>query len=266
MKYLIADIVSDCCPEDVNLGFFNKASSERVKRMVFEKIRDDDKIRIFQARKAIRMIALAAALVALLTATAFALGLFQLHSREIADGETVSGEWIFRDSEGQIQDAQTMTYNDAGLVFSFESHEFPRQIMFRPNWVPSEATAAEDAGDGWYYRCGDFGNDDHDDIPYLIEVHYATPDYQLVLLGECTIQYTGRKGEMLITEVSADYNGTTNYLVMFNDSDGYMVVIGGSSDMDTLEHIAESLDIKLTDVVYQADPNSNIGIMNIGRG
>ena len=266
VKYLIAEMVSDCCPEDVNIGFIDKASTDRVKRMVFEKIRDDDKIRTFNIRKTVRIIALVAALVALLSATAFALGLFRLHRREVADGETVSGEWIYRDSDGRIKNVQKMTYNDAGLVFTFEGSESPHKIMFRPKWVPSEATEAIEVEDGWYSRYGDFGQDAFADIPYSIEIHYATPDYQMILLGECTIKHTGRNGDMVITEVTSDYYGVINYLVMFNDTEGYMIVIGGASSMDVLEHIAESIEIQSTDKVYQPDPYSNIGTMNIGRG
>jgi len=55
---------------------------------------------------------------------------------------------------------------------------------------------------------------------------------------------------------------TNNYLILFDETEGYMLVISGEAEMTVFEKIAENLEIRLTDktVAYTDFENHNVFI------
>ena len=60
--------------------------------------------------------------------------------------------------------------------------------------------------------------------------------------------------------------GDENYVLLFSPEYGYMLRVGGSLDLETLEKIAQDLEVLITDEEVSYDPDYNIGCINIGRG
>ena len=62
------------------------------------------------------------------------------------------------------------------------------------------------------------------------------------------------------------YWGDDNYVLMFNPEYGYMIRVAGGLSMETLEKIAQDLEVRILDEEVEYNPDYNIGIINIGRG
>ena len=58
-----------------------------------------------------------------------------------------------------------------------------------------------------------------------------------------------------------------NYILLFDESRGYLVIISGTSDMETLEHIAQGLEIRESDIPKRENNlAADIGAIDVGRG
>ena len=53
---------------------------------------------------------------------------------------------------------------------------------------------------------------------------------------------------------------------MFNPEYGYMIRVAGGLSMETLEKIAQDLEVRILDEEVEYNADYNIGIINIGRG
>ena len=94
------------------------------------------------------------------------------------------------------------------------------------------------------------------------------PDYQLVMMYPSEILEETTWGEYEVTKVlnHNPYWGDDNYVLLFSPEYGYLIRVGGSMDMETMEHIARELEVQITDEEIAYDPDFNIGIVNVGRG
>ena len=265
MKMVLADLASECFDENIELGEYNELTA-KIQRRVLAQIKDDQRRKHFAMRQALSIAIIAAVLVSLLTVTAYALGLFKLNKNHIPEEVTVHGEWIERDSEGNITDIQDMRYPDTNLTFTYDCEATPHYVHFKPGWLPMEGFGWGE--DGWYSYYGNEGDSAEGQIPYKIEVFYALPGYQLVMMYESEIVEETTWSEYEVTKL-VNHNptwGDDNYVLLFSPEHGYMIRVGGCLDMDTLVKIAENLEVRITDEEVDYNPDYNIGIINVGRG
>ncbi len=261
----LTELAGQCFDGSIELGEYDE-STERLRRRVLAQIRGDRRRRHFALRQALRVAAIAAALVSLLTATAYGLGLFELHKNRIPEDVTVHGQWIERDSEGHIVDVQDMDYSDTNLTFTYDCQAAPHAVVFRPGWLPMEGSGFGE--DGWYSYYWNYGENDAVQIPYNIEIFYAHPDFQLVLMYQSDILEETTWGEYEVTKL-VNHNplwGDDNYVLLFHPEHGYMIRVGGCLDMETMERIAQNLEVRVLEEEAVYDPDYNIGCLNIGRG
>lgn len=265
MKMVLADLAAECFDESIALGEYDEMTA-RIQKRVLSQVKDDPRRRRFALRQALSIALIAAALVSLLTASAYALGLFRLNKNHIPEEGIVHGEWIERDKEGNITYIQNMDYTDTNLTFTYDCGGTPHYVQFQPRWLPMEGKGWTE--DGWYSYFGNDGDSAEGQIPYKIECFYAVPGYQLVMLYESEImeETTGNGYEVTKLINHNPYMGDENYVLLFSADHGYMIRVGGSLDMETIEKIAENLEVRITDEEVEYNPDYNIGCLNIGRG
>ena len=282
MQIRISDLV-DSCPEGVELGAVDEQLTERIKAEVLNKIKSGD--RQPQKRNGTRILLLAAVIATLMTATAFAAGIFGMRRETVPAGEVPSGYWRFYDDEGKLVEEQKLVYPDAGLVFTFTGPDRPRyQLEIRPGWLPEgehydQCFRSDYAADGWGNGFGAFCSCDH--IPCQIFAYEVdTRGRMSVLNAEPVTIEEETWDQWRVTKVVADYSGTewsslnkywsiVNYILMFDEEQGILAIVQGEESMDTLEKIAQNLEIRETDT--PAPPGNpldeiQIGMMDIGRG
>ena len=101
MKMLLTDLAGECFDESIDLGEYDEMTA-RIQKRVLARVRSDQRRKHYALRQALSIALLAAVLVSLLTATAYALGLFRLNKNYIPEYETVRGSWIERDEAGNL--------------------------------------------------------------------------------------------------------------------------------------------------------------------
>ncbi len=267
---LLADLADACFDERIELGEYNETTAN-IQRRVLAQIKNDPRRKHFALRRTISTVLIAAALVSLLTATAYALGLFRLNARLLPEGDTPRGQWVFRDEEGRVEEVQNMQYPGANLVFTYDCEETPHYVEIKPGWLPAEGRGYGEQGwgtDGWFQFFLNEEDDPCGAILYRMECFYAVPDYQLVMMYESEIvEETSWEGYDLIKVVNHDpVVGDVNYVLLFSSEQGFLFRVGGSLDLDTLEKMAKSVEFRATDKEVEYNPDFNIGIINVGRG
>ncbi len=95
----------------------------------------------FRRKKVLGAALLAAVLAALLTATAYAAGLFQLSVQVPQRGETQSYSLVIVEPDGEL--LRQTAEETAGLILHFDSQREGTLCAFRPGWLPVEPTRAE---------------------------------------------------------------------------------------------------------------------------
>lgn len=233
------------------------------------------------------IIAAAVILALALAVAAYATGGFGLFLRAVEPGER------FRLTFGNAPEG--LYWEDAKMVLEFDGPEECRKIRFKPGWLPSDYTkdSWNPADDEGFFRRLD-GADmkgDPDCQPYLIEVHYAAEflngghlilleaepgeiteetwgDYQIIKFnGVSTIpalSYTNAKDELIERE---EYTYERSYCLMYHQTEGYLLVLSGESDIGTLERIGKTLTVETTDEVISASDYTDMNvIMDGGKG
>ena len=273
LEVKITDLIEDCFPEELMPGETDEARNARIKEKVMKNMQDNPQ-RSKNARRVVRILPLVALLAVLFTVTAYAGGLFKIHLDPVGEGETVQGEWIERDEEGNITFQQNWTYEDAGMVFTFEGETEPHRVQFKPGWLPSEPDISDvfpREEDSWYVYLGDQFNDEQDPryIPWIIMVSYCDPYQKRVIEGETSLVREGELAGYKLTEVKTEpdeYRDGQNFVLLMDEERGFMIAIVGSDSFETLEHIAEELEIRQLDEIVPFNPDVNVGIIAAGRG
>ncbi len=267
MKMVLADLASECFDESIALGEYNEMTAS-IQRRVLARIKDDQRRKHFAVRQTISTILIAAVLISLLTVTAYALGLFKLNKNHIPEEVTVHGEWIERDSAGNITDVQDMKYPDTNLVFTYDCESTPHYVEFKPGWLPSDPSLQLGENEEWYFHMIDDGGSAVGQILYNIDVFYAVPGFQLVMMYQSEILEESLWEGYEVTKL-INHNpvwGDDNYVLLFSPEHGYMIRVGGGLDMETLEKIAQNLEVRILDEEVKYNPDYNIGIINVARG
>ena len=242
---------------------------------------------IVSVRRTMRMLLIAAVLVSLLTATAFAAGLFSVKTRPAERNETYTIHW----EESEWMEEGSVTWKDLKYVFKFDGPEESRKVEFKPGWLPfeprEEMNAWSRTEDGWYTRLVSEGAPEVDAFsdnyqPYCVEVYYAPQFYNdgaMTLLYATPDEITEEDWEEYhVMKFHAEnvipaneYRDETHlnyyYVILFNQSNGEIIVVAGTSDMETVEHVAKELKIRQTDeTVRSSDFENNAVFIDVGQG
>ena len=276
-------MMDNCCPEKVALGTADAALTQRIRENVMNKIKDGNTRP--RRRNVTRILLLAAVIATLMTATAFAAGIFGMRRETVPADEIPSGYWRFYDSEGELVEEQKLIYPDAGLVFTFTGPDRPRyELEIKPGWLPEgehydKCFRNDYTGDGWGNSFGAFCSHDH--IPCQIFAYEVDTGGRMSVLNAEPVSIEEEAWDnWKVTKVVADYSSTewsrlnkyfsiVNYILMFDEEQGILAVVRGEDSMETLEKIAKNLEIRETDTpVPKGNPldEVQIGMMDIGRG
>lgn len=277
MKVSIAELAEKCYPEDVMIGTEDKELNARVKARVLAQIGASPRR---HRGRTVRLTLLLAAVFALLAVTAYAAGLFRMNREDASAADLRGSIWRRADSS---PDAPVYDYAEDGLTFTFEGDGPAHAIEVRPGWLPGEPTHVSGSGgpaydwSGWYdYLIRDLAElepvenpTDLRTIPYMISCGAAYPGHRLVLAGDYTIVKEEDWDGLSVTEVTLlwqEERGVENYVILFHPTEGYLVIISGGAELETLERIARELEIRETGVLEAAPAPNGTGMINIGRG
>ncbi len=234
------------------------------------------------ARKAGRILLIAAVLVCLFTVTAFAAGLFSISTRVPDAKETFQIHWD--DSENGY-----LEWSDAKLVLTFPAVAESREIEFRPGWLPFDlpeelpgsAPWNEIDKDTWFRRFASESlcwaenagryPEEYKEIgqPILIETYsmaqfndggamlmlYQTPENVTEEhwdeLGVDVLSFHGKQhfDERDIPEMDLHidaYDLEYDYVLLSNEEKGWIIEVCGQLGMDTVRKVAENLEIRET--------------------
>lgn len=273
MKTRITDLAADCCPDKIDLGKPDEALALRITNRV------QGRLGIAAApprrrSKLPRAFLLAAALVLAFGTAAFALAGYGMSLRKpTAEDALVSGFRYEEVVDGKVWNSEILAYPDAGMVFTFACpEESSHTAEFRCFWLPREATEGLTDADGWTKRlfC-----DGVSSIPYCISTYDTIRDgSQRVLNGEVTVVKEERWDGWKVLEVTSDYTklpvsayDRANYILLFDESRGFLVVISGEETLETLEHIAREMEIRESGTAKGEHPDAAmIGLLDLARG
>ena len=258
-----------------------RASEETIMEVM--EMANGQKIKRFFTKRAL-IIAAAAVLALALAVAAYATGGFGLLLRTVEPGER------FQLTFGGAQEG--LYWENAKLVLEFDGPEESHKIRFKPGWLPVDYVEYWNTADdeGFFRRLDGEGQEDGSQ-PYLIEVHYAAEflngghlilleaepveiaqetwgDYQIIKFdGISTIpalSYTNAKGELF---ERPEYTYERSYCLMYHQTGGYLLVLSGETDVETLEHIGKTLTVDVTDEVISADEYTDLNVlMDGGKG
>ena len=214
--------------------------------------------------KTTRILLIAAAITALLAATALAAGLFSTKASPVEDGSGLSGSW----------NGHTVTYPDTQMYLTFESGNPRHEVYFKAGWLPTPATVNETGDDGYSFYLADEGEGSVE--PYCINSHnhVSINDIRFALNGKAEVVLQDEWNGLERTEITVDYSGveyisfpTANYIMLFDPADNWMLQIAGTSDMDVLEKIAENLEIRVgPELTENYEEGFDVAWFDLGRG
>ena len=273
MKIRITDLMTDCCPEEAFIGDYDRRLAERIDRNVQQRISPEN-TRPNRHRRLPKAFLLAAALVLSIGTIAFAVAGYSMsHRKPAAEDSLVSGCRFEEVVDGKVWNSEILSFPDAGMVFTFTCPEtMVKTPEFRCFWLPDEATEGLTDEEGWTKR---LFRDEGEKILYSIStVDYIRDGMQLVLSGD--VEVTGEEtwGEWQILKVTSDCSrlvyptyDRANYILLYQETTGYLVIIGGEADMETLEHIAGEMEIRESDIPAPESAGAlPVGSIDLARG
>ena len=273
MKTRITDLAADCCPVKIDLGKPDEALALRITKRVRERM-GADAAPPRKRRKLPRALLLAAVLVLSFGTAAFALAQYGMNLRKpTAEDTLVSGFRYEEVVDGKVWNSEILAYPDAGMVFTFACpEESSSTAEFRCFWLPREATEGTTDAEGWTKRLFCDGGSS---IPYSISTYDALRDgFQLVLSGDVNVVKEEHWGSWKVLEVSSDCSrlvfptyDRANFILLFDEGRGFLVVISGEETLETLEHIARELEIRESAVARGEYPDAAlVGLLDLARG
>ena len=272
MKTRITDLVQNCCPADIELGRYDRDLTARILENVQGRLGMNPS-HPRRIRKVRRILLLAAVLALAFATAAYAIAEYTIRLRKpAADEDLLAGFRYEEVVDGKVWNSEVLVYPDAGMVFTFSCpDEMTRTPEFRCFWLPQDATEGITDEQGWTKRlfC-----DAGDSIPYCITTFDSIRDgSQYVLNGDVELVKEEQLEDWQILEVTSDYSRMihpayerANYILLFEKTTGFLVLVSGESDMETLEHIVYEMEIRESDVSPVAGGGSGIGLMDLGRG
>lgn len=169
-----------------------------------------------------------------------------------------------------------VTYNDVGLVLSFEGPEVCHQVGFKADYLPSEPTARVFSPDGEWYMALCDESDDLPEIGYNIYSDQASLKTSLMIGGKAEIVKEYSSGNLQVVEIVSDYTGTSfevssvteaNFIIVFDTADGCLVRIASSRyGLDELEKILAGMELYVYMETNTPERSLDYGFINPGRG
>ena len=220
---------------------------------------------------------------------AYAMGLFSFSHRPRAEAEKYSIKW--ENQSGEI------VFDEFQYVFKFDGPSECNGVKFKEGWLPfapnENVNAWAKDEDGWRTRlvseCApevDSMSDNYQ--PYRVELFYVP---QFVDDGALFLNYQTPEeiieeqwGEHEVMKIHAVHHQPgvddeqrdihipgrdMNYyfVILFHPDQGYIAIVSGTSDMDTVEHVARELQFKRTDeIIKKEDFINNCCFIDVGQG
>ena len=217
------------------------------------------------------------------------MGLFSLGHRDKEPGESYSIDWIGPNEK--------IVWDNFKYVFEFSGGNECNAVQFKEGWLPFQPNENINAwatdSDGWRSRlvseCAEVVDSSSDNYqPYKIELYYAPQfinggalilldqepgeiiseqwDNHQVLKFTATSHRDAIKDDVLgidIPERTLEYY----FVILFSPEQGYAAVVSGTSDMETIEHIAKELQFRQTDeVIKSSDFENNCTFIDVSQG
>ena len=240
--------------------------------------------------KRLLTIALAACLVIALAITAYAMGVFSLSHSDPEPGETYSLYWPDNPSGRLIWDK----FN---YVFEFDGPDECAEIRFKEGWLPFAPNEGNNSWstdeDGWRSTLVSEGAPEVDYTstnyqPYRVDVYYASQfkdDGAMILMYHTpekiiseqwgdhqVLKFHATQHFDAVDDDDRDIHSTERnldyyYVMLFSPEEGYIIVVCGTSDMETIEHVARDLQIKKTgNMLSSKDFEQNCVFIDVGQG
>ena len=217
---------------------------------------------------------LVAVMASLFVGGAFAISRYFMNFEKSTE-ESVRGYWTEYSEAGEILEQQEHVFPDAGMVFNFTGPEEQSGVPeFRCFWLPEEPDEGGTDAEGWTGYLALYGEESA--FSYVINCRSARPNgSRLVLNGDVTVIKEEYWGDWYVLQLSSDYSGCklrwpskkANYILLFDEQNGILVTIGGTSDIETLEHIAREMEIRNSGrKMPENNMDAGIGQIDIGRG
>ena len=240
--------------------------------------------------KATRIMLVAAITAAVLAVTAFAVSYFTMNGREAFEGEKYHLAW---------NDAETgfLEWTNLKYILKFDGAEECRGAEFKEGWLPfapnEEINAWARTEDGWRSYLVSEGAEGVDSTsdnyqPYKVELYYAPQfmnDGALLMLnqtpGEITKEQWGDEQVMKFEatrhqdafddeelDIHIPEKDLHYYFVLrFHPGKGYILVISGTSDIETVERVAREVQIRETDeIIRSSDFTTNCTFIDVSQG
>lgn len=259
------------------------------KFLEYDRFRKEQRYQSGTVRKLL-LIAAAVSVLFALGIAAYAMGFFSWSHRNQIPGESYSIHWE-ENPNGEI------TWNEFAHVFEFTGPEECRGVQFKEGWLPfapnEQVNKWATDENGWRKRlvseCAPEVDSSSENFqPYMIELYY-TPQFvnggALILMNQqpeeiieeqwdehqvlkfYAIQhYDAINREDLDLHVPArDYHFA--FVILFQPELGYIAVVSGTSDMETVEHVARELEFRTTDeTISSNDFIDNCTCIDVGQG
>ncbi|MBR1567148.1 MAG: hypothetical protein IJ649_10355 [Oscillospiraceae bacterium] len=275
MQIRISDLMDDSCPTDVRLGAEDKEMARRINASVMQKIGAERPKPRKTAKRTARTLLLVAVIAALMGTVAYAASGWFMGLKKAE--EPVTGHYRAVDEDGNLKTDYKLSYPDAGMVLTFEGpEERTNQPEFRCFYLPSEADFGFTDAEGWATYLSDSGKGAS--IPYIVSAsNVRAGNHRRIINGEVTTVKEETWGDWQVTELTSDYTHCTqhwayekaNYVLLFNSEKGWLIMVSGTDDLETLEHIASELEIRDSgEPAFSGEDNAieSIGILDPGRG
>ena len=226
-------------------------------------------------KKKIITIILAAAITTALGATAYAALDGGMSARDGEPGESLVIEepaqvfeevyWTDEETGEEVvgtlyQDAQTLVYEDVSKEFTFVPMDSCNAIEFRASYLPDGYTVMWGPANEWIDVAQ--GDQNLGENCYNIRVYYASqfgPDGSLFTQDIIDSEEVIEDGDFTIYKISASIycapERPVYYYLMYNNVEGYLIVIDATESMQVCEDIAAGLEFRTTGGVVNYNPD-----------
>ena len=258
MKIRISDLMDECCPVQVELAGGDAELAGRIRAQVQRKLGQQ---RPLTARRVRRVLLLAAALTLLLGTVAYAVYGFAMNAQQRQTSDPpLTGRRLMISESGEVLTDVKDLIPDAGMVLSFtgpaESANVPELRCF---YLPSEPSYGWTDADGWTRYLTDEHGERAEELPYIISVGNVEPGViRYYIRGETSLVKEENWGDWQVLELRSDYSKIpyqgykeANFILLFDQSRGYLARVIGTLDLETLEHIARELEIRESTEPYE---------------
>ena len=232
-------------------------------------------------KKKIVAVAIAAAVTTALGVTAYAAISGRMSVRDAEPEETIlvtqESELVeYTSPEGSeesfVEESQELLYDGVTKIFTFEGPEVCNEIEIMTTYIPEGYTADFGGPDEWTPGAQGIDYDTERMDRYNVEIHYTSelgPDGSMFMMDDFDSESEEQDGDFTIYRLSGTCAGIpdwpVNYYVMYNNVEGYIIVITCNASMEECEAIADGLEIRITGNTVEYAENDIHDVL-IGNG